>query len=90
MKEYEFSFKLVVLVGFNVIDIYNLGNVFFDCFLGQIWIVYIGSDEVFFSMSYFFDLDDEEEEEDSSFFMFGINGYVLCLFVIDIYKLFYV
>ncbi|KAI9155150.1 Ubiquitination network signaling protein acrB [Paramyrothecium foliicola] len=53
MKEYELSHAASESAGSNATDIHNLGNAPFDRQPGQIWISYIGSDEVCFSTSSF-------------------------------------
>lgn len=79
VKEYEFFYVVLELISLNVIDIYNLGNVFFNKQFEKIWICYVGCDEVCFNISYFFDLLSEDEVfEDESYL--GI----------DMSKLFYV
>ncbi|KAL6854468.1 hypothetical protein J3F83DRAFT_764417 [Trichoderma novae-zelandiae] len=59
MKEYESSHVPSKSLGVNTTDIHNLGNAPFNTQPKQIWISYIGSDEVCFSTSHFPDLDDE-------------------------------
>ncbi|KAI9896862.1 hypothetical protein N3K66_007884 [Trichothecium roseum] len=53
MKEYELSQTATEQAGSNATDIHNLGNAPFDRQPGQIWISYVGSDEVCFNTSYF-------------------------------------
>ncbi|UKZ58119.1 hypothetical protein TrVGV298_011984 [Trichoderma virens] len=59
MKEYESSHVPSKSLGVNTTDIHNLGNAPFNTQPKQIWISYIGSDEVCFNTSDFPDLDDE-------------------------------
>ncbi|KAL7799952.1 hypothetical protein V8C37DRAFT_366124 [Trichoderma ceciliae] len=59
MKEYESSHVPSKSLGVNTTDIHNLGNAPFNTQPKQIWISYIGSDEVCFNTSHFPDLDDE-------------------------------
>ncbi|KAK3191882.1 hypothetical protein K4F52_001925 [Lecanicillium sp. MT-2017a] len=53
MKEYELSHTASESLGANATDIHNLGNAPFDRQPAQIWISYIGSDEICFNTSYF-------------------------------------
>lgn len=53
MKEYELSHTSSESLGANATDIHNLGNAPFDRQPAQIWISYIGSDEICFNTSYF-------------------------------------
>lgn len=53
VKEYELSHAPSESAGANATDIHNLGNAPFDRHPRQIWISYIGSDEVCFNTSYF-------------------------------------
>ena len=53
MKEYELSHAASEAAGTNATDIHNLGNAPFDTQPNQIWISYVGSDELCFSTSYF-------------------------------------
>ncbi|KAJ3475791.1 hypothetical protein NLG97_g9339 [Lecanicillium saksenae] len=53
VKEYELSHAPSESAGANATDIHNLGNAPFDRQPRQIWISYIGSDEVCFNTSYF-------------------------------------
>jgi hypothetical protein len=53
MKEYEFSHKCKDSVGSNAKDVHNLGNAPFEQQPCQIWISYVGSDEVCFNTSHF-------------------------------------
>lgn len=59
VKEYELSHATSETAGSNATDIHNLGNAPFNNQPSQIWISYIGSDEVCFSTSFFPDNDDE-------------------------------
>jgi ubiquitination network signaling protein AcrB len=53
VKEYETSHTAAESAGANATDVNNLGNAPFDTEADRIWITYVGSDEVFFSTSYF-------------------------------------
>lgn len=53
VKEYELSHAPSESAGANATDIHNLGNAPFDRHPRQIWISYIGYDEVCFNTSYF-------------------------------------
>lgn len=66
MKEYELSSTPTESVGSNATDIHNLGNAPFDTQPRQIWISYIGSDEVCFSTSYFPHLDCDSAQSTSN------------------------
>ncbi|KAM0199432.1 hypothetical protein ACHAPA_005041 [Fusarium lateritium] len=60
VKEYELSHAASESAGTNATDIHNLGNAPFNNQPNQIWISYIGSDEVCFNTSYFPEIDDDE------------------------------
>ncbi|KAF6814551.1 Ubiquitination network signaling protein acrB [Colletotrichum musicola] len=53
VKEYELSNATSESAGSNATDIHNLGNAPFDNLAEQIWISYIGHDELCFNTSYF-------------------------------------
>lgn len=53
VKEYETSHTAAESAGTNATDINNLGNAPFNTEADRIWITYVGSDEVFFSTSFF-------------------------------------
>lgn len=59
VKEYELSHASSEAAGTNATDIHNLGNAPFNNQPSQIWISYIGSDEVCFSTSFFPEIEDE-------------------------------
>ena len=59
VKEYELSHAASESAGSNATDIHNLGNAPFNTQPEQIWICYIGSDEVCFNTSYFPEDDSE-------------------------------
>ena len=59
MKEYELSHTTSERAGSNATDVHNLGNAPFEKEPGQIWISYVGSDEVCFNTSHFLDDDDD-------------------------------
>lgn len=66
VKEYELSHAASESAGSNATDIHNLGNAPFNTQPGQIWICYVGCDEVCFNTSYFPDaLGADVAEEDS-------------------------
>ncbi|KAI0405256.1 hypothetical protein F4802DRAFT_563696 [Xylaria palmicola] len=53
VKEYELTHTTAESAGSNATDIHNLGNAPFNTQPGQIWISYVGCDEVCFSTSPF-------------------------------------
>ncbi|RYP22617.1 hypothetical protein DL767_009013 [Monosporascus sp. MG133] len=53
VKEYELSHAASESAGSNATDIHNLGNAPFNTQPGQIWISYVGCDEVCFNTSHF-------------------------------------
>jgi hypothetical protein len=53
VKEYELSHAASESAGSNATDIHNLGNAPFNTQPEQIWICYVGCDEVCFSTSFF-------------------------------------
>ncbi|SZF01471.1 unnamed protein product [Blumeria hordei] len=53
IKEYETSHTAAESAGTNATDMNNLGNAPFDSEADKIWLTYVGSDEVYFSTSYF-------------------------------------
>lgn len=65
VKEYELSNAASESAGSNATDIHNLGNAPFNKQPGQIWICYVGCDEVCFNTSYFPDLPPTEHEDES-------------------------
>ncbi|KEY72905.1 hypothetical protein S7711_06735 [Stachybotrys chartarum IBT 7711] len=58
VKEYELSHASQETAGSNATDIHNLGNAPFDTQLGQIWLSYIGPDELCFATSPFPERDE--------------------------------
>ncbi|KAL2134568.1 hypothetical protein VTI74DRAFT_11462 [Chaetomium olivicolor] len=66
VKEYELSHAASESAGSNATDIHNLGNAPFNTQPEQIWICYVGCDEVCFNTSHFPDISDEDapREED--------------------------
>ncbi|KAI1004195.1 hypothetical protein K3495_g4016 [Podosphaera aphanis] len=62
-KEYESSHTAAESAGTNSTDLNNLGNAPFYSEVGRIWITYVGSDEIFFSTSFFPTIVTDEEEE---------------------------
>ncbi|KAF8848479.1 hypothetical protein BDZ45DRAFT_560387, partial [Acephala macrosclerotiorum] len=53
VKEYETSHTAAESAGTNATDMNNLGNAPFNAEADRIWITYVGSDEVYFSTSFF-------------------------------------
>lgn len=53
VKEYETSHTAAESAGTNATDLNNLGNAPFDSEADRIWISYVGSEEVYFSTSFF-------------------------------------
>ncbi|KAI1166269.1 hypothetical protein F5B18DRAFT_606596 [Nemania serpens] len=53
VKEYELTHAAAESAGSNATDIHNLGNAPFNTQPGQIWITYVGCDEVCFNTSQF-------------------------------------
>lgn len=53
VKEYELTHAASESAGSNATDIHNLGNAPFNTQPGQIWISYVGCDEVCFNTSHF-------------------------------------
>ncbi|KAF7562815.1 hypothetical protein G7046_g1304 [Stylonectria norvegica] len=84
VKEYELSHATSETAGSNATDIHNLGNAPFDTQPDQIWISYIGSDEVCFSTSPFSDTDRETPQSSRP------NGHASMPSGIDTSKPFYV
>ncbi|KAI5919993.1 hypothetical protein F4810DRAFT_460651 [Camillea tinctor] len=66
IKEYELTHAAAESAGSNATDIHNLGNAPFNTQPGQIWISYIGCDEVCFNTSHFPALPVPESHQDSS------------------------
>ncbi|KAI1342278.1 hypothetical protein F5Y15DRAFT_336482 [Xylariaceae sp. FL0016] len=66
VKEYELTHAAAESAGSNATDIHNLGNAPFNTQPEQIWISYVGCDEVCFSTSQFLIQHDSEGQEDSS------------------------
>ncbi|KAH8909193.1 hypothetical protein BR93DRAFT_536699 [Coniochaeta sp. PMI_546] len=71
VKEYELSHAASESAGSNATDIHNLGNAPFNTQPGQIWICYVGCDEVCFNTSYFPDPTETNAEAEDS--MSGID-----------------
>lgn len=65
VKEYELSHAASESAGSNATDIHNLGNAPFNTQPGQIWICYVGCDEVCFNTSYFSDLPPTETDDEN-------------------------
>ncbi|KAA8631801.1 hypothetical protein SMACR_09141 [Sordaria macrospora] len=65
VKEYELSHAASESAGSNATDIHNLGNAPFNTQPEQIWICYIGSDEVCFNTSYFPDFPDDDTVDEA-------------------------
>ncbi|KUJ10967.1 uncharacterized protein LY89DRAFT_541181, partial [Mollisia scopiformis] len=53
VKEYETSHTAAESAGTNATDMNNLGNAPFNAEADRIWVTYVGSDEVYFSTSFF-------------------------------------
>jgi hypothetical protein len=67
VKEYELSHAASESAGSNATDIHNLGNAPFNTQPEQIWICYVGCDEVCFSTSHFPNSDESDDNiEDGS------------------------
>ncbi|KAI1424354.1 hypothetical protein F5Y12DRAFT_752348 [Xylaria sp. FL1777] len=66
VKEYELTHAAAESAGSNATDIHNLGNAPFNTQPGQIWISYVGCDEVCFNTSQFPIHRSNEHHEDSS------------------------
>ncbi|KAL2118085.1 hypothetical protein VTJ04DRAFT_7745 [Mycothermus thermophilus] len=60
VKEYELSHAASESAGANATDIHNLGNAPFNTQPEQIWICYVGCDEVCFNTSHFPDVGDKK------------------------------
>ncbi|KAK3297186.1 uncharacterized protein B0H64DRAFT_372582 [Chaetomium fimeti] len=63
VKEYELSHAASESAGSNATDIHNLGNAPFHTQPEQVWICYVGCDEVCFNTSHFPDVEDVEDDE---------------------------
>ncbi|KAL7624952.1 hypothetical protein AAE478_004166 [Parahypoxylon ruwenzoriense] len=66
VKEYELTHAAAESAGSNATDIHNLGNAPFNTQPEQIWISYVGCDEVCFSTSYFPNTPDSGVSPDGS------------------------
>ncbi|KAK4100165.1 hypothetical protein N658DRAFT_428430 [Parathielavia hyrcaniae] len=64
VKEYELSHAASESAGSNATDIHNLGNAPFNTQPEQIWICYVGCDEVCFSTSHFPDVGDDDSPQE--------------------------
>lgn len=64
VKEYELSTAARESAGSNATDIHNLGNAPFNTQPGQIWVCYVGSDEICFATSHFPNEDDAAHAEE--------------------------
>lgn len=62
VKEYELSHAASESAGSNATDIHNLGNAPFNTQPEQVWICYVGCDEVCFNTSHFPDVGEQDEE----------------------------
>ncbi|KAI1099116.1 hypothetical protein F4804DRAFT_322791 [Jackrogersella minutella] len=69
VKEYELTHAAAESAGSNATDIHNLGNAPFNTQPDQIWITYVGCDEMCFNTSYFPDTPEPSISQDGS----GIN-----------------
>lgn len=65
VKEYELSHAASESAGSNATDIHNLGNAPFNTQPGQIWICYVGCDEVCFNTSHFPDPPPNEDDDEN-------------------------
>lgn len=65
VKEYELSHAASESAGSNATDIHNLGNAPFNTQPGQIWICYVGCDQVCFNTSHFPDKPSTEGIDES-------------------------
>ncbi|KAI0552575.1 hypothetical protein F4679DRAFT_72658 [Xylaria curta] len=66
VKEYELTHATAESAGSNATDIHNLGNAPFNTQPGQIWISYVGCDEVCFNTSQFPTRQSNETHRDDS------------------------
>lgn len=66
VKEYELSHAATESAGSNATDIHNLGNAPFNTQPEQIWICYVGCDEVCFNTSYFPDPPPTNNSDENS------------------------
>ncbi|KAI1753422.1 hypothetical protein F4782DRAFT_95132 [Xylaria castorea] len=66
VKEYELTHATAESAGSNATDIHNLGNAPFNTQPGQIWISYVGCDEVCFNTSPFSTRRSNETHRDGS------------------------
>ncbi|KAI8624367.1 hypothetical protein F5Y19DRAFT_319856 [Xylariaceae sp. FL1651] len=66
VKEYELTHAAAESAGSNATDIHNLGNAPFNTQPGQIWVSYVGCDEVCFNTSQFPAQPSVEGNQDSS------------------------
>ncbi|CAN8095981.1 unnamed protein product [Discula destructiva] len=64
VKEYELSHAASESAGSNATDIHNLGNAPFNTQPGQVWICYVGCDEVCFNTSFFPDLPPPQSDDE--------------------------
>ncbi|AEO63180.1 uncharacterized protein THITE_2108087 [Thermothielavioides terrestris NRRL 8126] len=66
VKEYELQHATSESAGTDATDIHNLGNAPFHTQPEQIWICYVGCDEVCFNTSHFLDVREEEAAREAS------------------------
>ncbi|KAI1390649.1 uncharacterized protein F4822DRAFT_393912 [Hypoxylon trugodes] len=66
VKEYELTHATAESAGSNATDIHNLGNAPFNTEPEQIWITYVGCDEVCFNTSYFHNTSEPDVSQDGS------------------------
>lgn len=66
VKEYELTHAAAESAGSNATDIHNLGNAPFNTQPEQIWITYVGCDEVCFNTSYFPETSETGVSQDGS------------------------
>ncbi|RDW71077.1 hypothetical protein BP6252_07640 [Coleophoma cylindrospora] len=73
VKEYETSHTAAESVGANATGINDLGNAPFTAEANQVWITYVGFDEVYFSTSYFPSHSTDECEQKKALDPSGID-----------------
>ncbi|KAI0896267.1 hypothetical protein F4806DRAFT_466762 [Annulohypoxylon nitens] len=76
VKEYELTHAAAESVGSNATDIHNLGNAPFNTQPDQIWITYVGCDEVCFNTSNFMDTPEPTVSQDGTRIDFAKPFYV--------------
>ena len=66
VKEYELSHAASESAGSNATDIHNLGNAPFNTQPEQVWICYVGCDEVCFNTSHFPEVEDDDAPQEDA------------------------